>query len=89
MYVKAYLRLGAARFELKKFDTAKDAFEKALRLEPQNKTAVKELERIEKVFSKYILIDSKVSNKLTTNQKIIKLFDLLENTTNRKKYESC
>jgi len=49
LYVKAYLRLGSARFELQKFAMAKEDFEKALKLEPQNKTAQKELERIEKV----------------------------------------
>lgn len=59
LYVKAYLRLGAARFELKKFDTAKDAFEKALRLEPQNKTAQKELERIEKELTKDKMVEQK------------------------------
>lgn len=59
LYVKAYLRLGAARFELKKLDTAKDAFEKALRLEPQNKTAQKELERIEKELTKDKMVEQK------------------------------
>lgn len=57
LYVKAYLRLGAARFELQKLDIAKDAFEKALKLEPQNKTAQKELERIEQALTKDKMVE--------------------------------
>ncbi|KAK3104066.1 hypothetical protein FSP39_024146 [Pinctada imbricata] len=52
LYVKAYLRLGAARFGLRKFLEAKDAYEKALQLEPQNKTAQQEIGKIEKELSK-------------------------------------
>lgn len=56
LYVKAYLRLGSAHFELQKFTMAKEDYEKALKLEPQNKTAQKELERIEKVAMVFFLM---------------------------------
>ena len=49
LYVKAYLRLGASRFGLKKFAEAKDSYQKALQLEPQNKTAQIEIDKIDKV----------------------------------------
>ncbi|XP_062589376.1 RNA polymerase II-associated protein 3-like [Saccostrea cucullata] len=52
LYVKAYLRLGSAQFCMKKFNKAKDTFEKVLQLEPQNKQAKFEIEKIEKEMKK-------------------------------------
>lgn len=49
LYVKAYLRLGSAQFLMKKLQKAKETFEKVLQLEPQNKQAKLEIEKIEKV----------------------------------------
>lgn len=49
LYVKAYLRLGSAQFFMKKLQKAKDTFDKVLQLEPQNKQAKLEIEKIEKV----------------------------------------
>ena len=49
LYVKAYLRLGSAQFFMKKLQKAKETFEKVLQLEPQNKQAKLEIEKIEKV----------------------------------------
>jgi tetratricopeptide (TPR) repeat protein len=50
-YVKAYSRRGAARVALGKLQTAKEDFEQVLKLEPKNKQAEKELEKINKVWS--------------------------------------
>ncbi|KAG8190612.1 hypothetical protein JTE90_017876 [Oedothorax gibbosus] len=50
-YVKAYLRRGAARKGLKKLFLAKDDFLKALEIEPDNKQAQLELEKINKEIS--------------------------------------
>ncbi|GIY69958.1 RNA polymerase II-associated protein 3 [Caerostris darwini] len=47
-YVKAYLRRGTARKALKKFDDAYSDFSKALELEPDNKQAQLELEKLGK-----------------------------------------
>lgn len=49
LYTKAHLRLGSARSGLKKYPQAKETFEKVLLLEPQNKKAKMEIEKIEKV----------------------------------------
>lgn len=49
LYVKAYLRLGSAQFFMKKLQKAKETFDKVLQLEPQNKQAKLEIEKIEKV----------------------------------------
>lgn len=48
LYTKAHLRLGSARSGLKKYPQAKETFEKVLLLEPQNKKAKMEIEKIEK-----------------------------------------
>ncbi|OWF42333.1 RNA polymerase II-associated protein 3-like [Mizuhopecten yessoensis] len=48
LYTKAHLRLGSARFGLRKYTQAKETFEKVLLLEPQNKKAKLEIEKIEK-----------------------------------------
>ncbi|XP_064632821.1 RNA polymerase II-associated protein 3-like [Lineus longissimus] len=47
-YVKAYSRRGAARLALGKLHKAKEDFEQVLKLEPKNKQAEKELEKINK-----------------------------------------
>nr|XP_022296918.1 RNA polymerase II-associated protein 3-like isoform X1 [Crassostrea virginica] len=52
LYVKAYLRLGSAQFFMKKLQKAKETFEKVLQLEPQNKQAKLEIEKIEKEMKK-------------------------------------
>lgn len=49
-YVKAYLRRGTARKNLKKFSFAKDDFLKVLELEPENKQAQAELKKLTEVF---------------------------------------
>lgn len=49
LYIKAYLRRGTARLGLEKCEEAKADFEKVLKLEPQNKQASLELEKIRKV----------------------------------------
>ncbi|XP_060064899.1 RNA polymerase II-associated protein 3-like [Ylistrum balloti] len=48
LYTKAHLRLGSARIGLKKYAQAKETFEKVLLLEPENKKAKLEIEKIEK-----------------------------------------
>ena len=48
-YTKAYSRRGAARFALKKYDDAKKDFERVLSLEPKNREAKQQLEKIEQV----------------------------------------
>uniref|UniRef100_K1QQK9 RNA polymerase II-associated protein 3 n=1 Tax=Magallana gigas TaxID=29159 RepID=K1QQK9_MAGGI len=52
LYVKAYLRLGSAQFFMKKLQKAKETFDKVLQLEPQNKQAKLEIEKIEKEMKK-------------------------------------
>lgn len=48
-YVKAYSRRGTARIGLKKYAEARSDFHKVLSLEPNNKQARSELDKIEKV----------------------------------------
>ena len=50
-YTKAYLRRGAARFQLGRIAEAEADFREALRLEPNNKQAQEELRNINKVNS--------------------------------------
>ena len=49
LYIKAHLRLGAARAGQNKLPEAKEVYEKILLLEPQNKQAKIEIQKIEKV----------------------------------------
>ncbi|XP_023236830.1 RNA polymerase II-associated protein 3-like [Centruroides sculpturatus] len=65
-YVKAYLRRGCARFGLKKFELAKEDFEKVLELDPDNKQAKNELLRIEKEIKKN---NQKDQEMMKTNEK--------------------
>ncbi|GIY54737.1 RNA polymerase II-associated protein 3 [Caerostris extrusa] len=60
-YVKAYLRRGTARKALKKFDDAYSDFSKALELEPDNKQAQLELEKLERYENNFLKIDSLTS----------------------------
>jgi RNA polymerase II-associated protein 3 len=62
-FVKAYHRRGTARNSLGKLDLAKKDFEKVLSLEPHNKAAQMELERIVK------LIDQSASKVLLETEK--------------------
>jgi RNA polymerase II-associated protein 3 len=48
-YTKAFSRRAAARFALKKYEDAMADYKRVLTLEPNNKFAKIELERIEKV----------------------------------------
>ncbi|XP_033744838.1 RNA polymerase II-associated protein 3-like [Pecten maximus] len=48
LYTKAHLRLGSARVGLKKYHEAKETFQKVLLLEPENKKAKLEIEKIDK-----------------------------------------
>lgn len=48
-YVKAYLRRGTARKNLKKFSLAKADFLKVLELEPENKQAQTEIKNLSEV----------------------------------------
>lgn len=50
-YTKAYLRRGAAHFQLGRITEAEADFREALRLEPNNKQAQEELRNINKVNS--------------------------------------
>lgn len=52
LYTKAHLRLGAARFGLKKYPQAKETYQKILLIEPDNKKAKLEIEKIDKELSK-------------------------------------
>lgn len=48
-YTKAYLRRGAARFQLGRVLEAESDYREALRLEPSNKQAQEELKNVTKV----------------------------------------
>ena len=48
-YVKAYSRRGTARLALRQFKEAKEDFVQVLKLEPNNKQAKAETEKIERV----------------------------------------
>lgn len=48
-YTKAYLRRGAARFQLGRVQEAEADYKEALRLEPSNRQAQEELKNITKV----------------------------------------
>lgn len=61
LYVKAYLRLGSAQFLMKKLQKAKETFEKVLQLEPQNKQAKLEIEKIEKEMKKEQMVTHDIS----------------------------
>ncbi len=49
-YLKAYLRRGTARLKLGRIEEARDDFTVALRLEPGNKIARSELNKLNKVY---------------------------------------
>ena len=55
-YTKAYLRRGAAWFQLGRVQEAEADYKEALRLEPSNKQAQEELNNITKVNSAAIML---------------------------------
>ncbi len=53
-YLKAYLRRGTARLKLGRVKEARDDFTVALRLEPGNKIARSELNKLNKVYCQFV-----------------------------------
>lgn len=48
-YVKAYMRRGTARRKLRKLESALDDFKQVVKLEPENKPALREVAVLEQV----------------------------------------
>jgi tetratricopeptide (TPR) repeat protein len=55
-YVKAYLRRGTVRFNLKKFDAALEDYKSAIKLEPTNKQSKEEIINIERILESKVLV---------------------------------